>query len=273
MKDLIKDYFTDNIYRGKYFSAEYFYQSMFRKVSFKDKSGKINTGNWERDGIVYRDKIYDPADVEILPPTTPTKIICVGRNYLKHAEEMDNELPEKPLLFIKTPNCVAGHEDTIQLLEGKERMDYEAELAVIIGERCKNVSREDALYFVEGYSCFIDVTNRDDQKWEKNWVRAKAFDNSAPVGPVVVPCGSVPDDARIQCRLNDVVKQDSTIDNMYFSVPELIEEITKYMTLERGDIIATGTPEGVGQLHDGDTVEVEIDGIGTLRNYFVEPSK
>lgn len=230
-------------------------------------------GDWKEHGIESGNLLYDPSDVDILSPSVPSKIICVGRNYLKHAEEMDNKLPEKPLLFIKTPNCIAGHEDTIELLEGKRRMDYEAELAVIIGEKCKNVSREDALDFVEGYSCFIDVTNRDDQKWEKNWVRAKSFDNSGPVGPVVVPCESVSDDARIQLRLNDVVKQNSTIDNMYFSVPDLIEEITKYMTLERGDIIATGTPEGVGQLHDGDTVEVEIDGIGTLRNYFVEPSK
>ncbi len=246
---------------------------MRRKVRFSDETGTVMLGEWREHGIESGNLVYDPSDVDILSPSIPTKIICVGRNYLKHAEEMNNELPDRPLLFIKTPNCIAGHEDTIELLEGKERMDYEAELAVIIGERCKNVSREDALDFVEGYSCFIDVTNRDDQKWEKNWLRAKSFDNSAPVGPVVVPCESVSDDARIQLRLNDVVKQNSTIDNMYFSVPDLIEEITKYMTLEKGDIIATGTPEGVGKLHDGDTVEVEIDGIGTLRNYFVEPSK
>ncbi|MFW5928532.1 MAG: fumarylacetoacetate hydrolase family protein [Thermoplasmatota archaeon] len=244
---------------------------MRRKVRFSDESGKVNIGDWKEHGIESRDLIYDPSDVNILSPSTPSKIICVGRNYIKHAEEMNNEIPEKPLLFIKTPNCIAGHEDNIELLEGKKRMDYEGELAVIIRKKCRYVKKENALDVVEGYSCMIDVSNRDDQSWETNWVRGKAFDNSAPVGPVIVPSDCVPSDARIRLRLNDDVKQDSTIDNMFFTVPELIEEITKYMTLEKGDIIATGTPEGVGPLADGDTVEVEIEGIGTLRNHFVEP--
>ena len=244
---------------------------MVRKVRFSDGPGNVMIGDWAASGINYQDKIYDPDDVKILPPSKPTKIICVGRNYIKHAEEMGNELPEKPLFFIKTPNCIAGHEDTIELLKNKNRIDYEGELAVIIGERCKNVKREKALEIVEGYSCLIDVTNRDDQIWEKNWVRGKAFDNSAPVGPVIVPCNSVPDDARIQTRLNGEIRQDSSIDQMYFSVAELIEEITEYMTLEIGDIIATGTPEGVGPLSDGDTVELEIEVIGTLRNHFIKP--
>ncbi|MFO7791944.1 MAG: fumarylacetoacetate hydrolase family protein [Candidatus Saliniplasma sp.] len=244
---------------------------MQRKVRFSDESGNVMIGDWKDHGIESGNLIYDPSEVNILPPSKPTKMICVGRNYIKHAEEMNNELPEKPLLFIKTPNCIVGHEDTIELLEGKERVDYEAELAVVIGRQCKFVKKGNALDVVEGYSCMIDVTNRDDQMWEKNWVRGKAFDDSAPVGPVIVPYNSTCEDAGIQLRLNDEIKQDSTIDNMYFSVPELIEEITKYMTLERGDIIATGTPEGVGPLQDGDTVEVEIEGIGTLRNHFRKP--
>jgi len=244
---------------------------MQRKVRFSDDSGTVMVGDWKSHGIESGGLIYDPSDVNILSPSIPTKMICVGRNYLKHAQEMDNELPDKPLLFIKTPNCLASHEETIELLRGIKRMDYEGELAVIIGQRCKRVKKEEALNVVEGYSCFIDVTNRDDQRWEKNWVRGKAFDNSAPVGPVVVSPKYIPDDARIQTRLNGKVKQDSSIDHMHFSVAELIEEITRYITLERGDIIATGTPEGVGPLNDGDTIEVEIEGIGTLRNHFVKP--
>jgi len=238
-----------------------------------DRSGNVLFGDWKEHGIEHQNKIYDPSDIDILAPSNPTKIICVGRNYLKHAEEMNNELPERPLLFIKTPNCLASHEDYIELLKDIKRMDYEGELAVIIGQRCKHVKVDEALDVVEGYSCFIDVTNRDDQRWEKNWFRGKAFDNSAPVGPVVVSPRYIPDDARIQTRLNGKVKQDSSIDHMHFSVAELIEEITRYITLERGDIIATGTPEGVGPLNDGDTVEVEIEGIGTLRNYFIKPSR
>jgi len=205
----------------------------------------------------------------VLPPTEPSKIVCIGRNYAKHADELGNEVPDRPLLFLKGPNTVAAHGDTVTLPEGKEKIDHEAELAVVIGEQCRNVPEEEALDVIEGYTCFNDISNRDDQRQEKNWVRGKAFDNAAPMGPVLAPPEDLPDDAAIRLRVNGETRQDSTIEHLIFSIPELIAEITAYLTLERGDVIATGTPEGVGPLEDGDTVEVEIEGVGTLEHSVV----
>ncbi len=149
-------------------------------------------------------------------------------------------------------------------------MDYEAELAVIIGTQCRNVSAERAMDVVKGFTCFNAVSNRDDQRKETNWVRGKAFDNAGLLGPVLATPEEVPIDARVQLLLNEKLKQESTRDQLSFSIPELIVEITRYMTLEPGDVIATGTPSGVGPLHDGDTVKVSIEGIGTLINYVRE---
>lgn len=143
-------------------------------------------------------------------------------------------------------------------------IEHEAELAVVIGEQCRNVSEDGAKEVIAGYTCFNDLSNRDDQDKEQNWVRGKAFDNAAPMGPVLATPEEVPDDARIQLRVDGETRQDSTLDHLIFSIPELIAEITQYMTLEPGDVIATGTPEGVGPLDDGNRVEVEIEGIGTL---------
>lgn len=215
-------------------------------------------------------RTYDWNDVDVLPPTDPTKIVCVGRNYAKHADERGNEVPDRPLLFLKGPNAVAGHGDEIPLPKGKEKIDYEAELAVVIGEQCRNVSEEDALDYVKGYTCFNDISNRDDQDREKNWIRGKAFDNSAPMGPVLASPDALPDNADISLRVNGEVKQDSSLEHLIFSIPELIAEITTLLTLEPGDVIATGTPEGVGPLSDGDVVEVEVEGVGTLKHSVVK---
>ncbi|WP_117595571.1 fumarylacetoacetate hydrolase family protein [Haloprofundus halophilus] len=240
-----------------------------RQVRFIDPAGSTRTGEWVDGGVEFASQRFDVEDVSILPPTNPTKIVCVGLNYRLHAEETDSEIPERPLLFLKTPNTLAGHGDTIALPKDKERIDYEAELGVVIGEQCRNVSRENVDEVIAGYTVVNDLSNRDDQREEQNWVRGKAFDNSAPVGPVLAPPEALADDASIELRQNGEVKQSSTIDDMIFGVPELIEEITKLVTLEAGDVIATGTPEGVGPISDGDTVEVEIDGVGTLVNNFV----
>ena len=175
-------------------------------------------------------------------------------------------MPDRPLLFLKPPNAVAGHGDEITGPAGKDRVDWEAELAVVIGEQCKHVRAEDAMDVVAGFTCLNDVSNRDDQNREQNWVRGKAFDGAAPMGPVLATPDEVPADAGVELRVNGETKQSSDREHMIFDVPTLIEEITTYLTLEPGDVIATGTPEGVGALADGDTVEVEIEGVGTLEH-------
>ncbi len=185
-------------------------------------------------------------------------------NYADHAAERNKEVPTRPLLFLKPPNSVASHGDTVTLLPGKERIDHEAELGVIIGEQCRHVAEEDAMDVVAGFTCVDDISNRDDQDLEQNWIRGKAFDNSCPLGPVMATPDEVPDDAGVQLRVNGEVRQESSRDQFIFSVPELIAEITTYLTLEPGDVIITGTPAGVGPLENGDSVEVEIEGIGTL---------
>lgn len=175
-------------------------------------------------------------------------------NFADHAEEEGLEIPDRPMLFLKPPNAVAGHGDTVTLPAGKERVDYEAELAVIIGEQCRNVSEADAMDIVAGFTCLNDISNRDDQRIEQNWIRGKAFDNAAPVGPVLATPDEVPSDASIELRVNGERKQSSDRSEFIFTILELIAEITTYMTLEKGDIVSTGTTSGVGPLSDGDTV-------------------
>lgn len=204
-------------------------------------------------------------DVRLLPPCVPTKIICVGRNYANHAKELGNAVPEKPLLFLKPPSAVIGPEDAIVLPVSAE-VHYEAELAVVIGKRCKNVSAADAAGVILGYTCMNDISDRVAQRWETNWIRAKAFDTSAPLGPAILTADEVNEPFHITLRLNGEIKQDGRTSDLYFSIPALIETISAIMTLDPGDVIATGTPAGVGPLARGDIVEVAIDGIGILRN-------
>ena len=226
----------------------------------------VRTGEWDDDGVTFGGKRYDRGEVDVLPPVEPSKIVCVGLNYERHAAESGMEIPDRPLLFLKPPNTVAAHGDSIPLPAGKERVDYEAELGVVIGEQCRNVDAEAAMDVVAGYTCVNDVSNRDDQNVETNWVRGKAFDGAAPLGPVVATPDEVSDDARIRLRVNGESKQDSSRADFIFPVEELVEEITAYVTLEPGDVISTGTPEGVGPLSDGDTVEVDVEGIPTLEH-------
>ncbi|QIB73885.1 fumarylacetoacetate hydrolase family protein [Halogeometricum borinquense] len=236
------------------------------RVRFRDPAGSVRTGQWHDDHVSFGGETYSLAEVEILPPCEPTKIVCIGRNYADHAAELDNDVPDRPLLFLKPPNTLAAHGDTVTLPAGKERVDWEAELAVVIGTQARNVAAEDAMDYVAGFTCMNDVSNRDDQNKEQNWVRGKAFDNSAPLGPVLATPDEVPDDASVELRVNGETKQSSSRDYMMFSVPELIEEITTYLTLEPGDVVSTGTPEGVGPLSDGDHVAVEVEGVGVLEH-------
>jgi 2-keto-4-pentenoate hydratase/2-oxohepta-3-ene-1,7-dioic acid hydratase in catechol pathway len=198
--------------------------------------------------------------------TRPSKIVCVGRNYLEHARELGNEMPERPLIFLKPPSSLIGPGEAIVLPPESQRVEHEAELAVVIGRRARNVSAAQALDYVEGYLPLNDVTARDLQKTDGQWARAKGFDTFCPVGAMRPAAGIDPGRLEVICRVNGEVRQSGNTADMAFSVPVLIEYISGFMTLEPGDLIATGTPAGVGPLADGDVVEVEIPGVGTLSN-------
>ena len=229
--------------------------------------GITRTGEWTETGIDTGSRTYDPESVDLLPPCEPTKVVCQAGGYMDHREESGfEEQPERPELFLKTPNCVAAHGDVIELPPGRDVVEFEAEFAVVIGEQCRAVDESEAMDYVEGYTCVNDVSNRDDQEQERNWVRGKAFDGSLPVGPVVASPDEVPDDAALRLRHNGEVKQETTREHLIFSVPELVADVSELITLEQGDIIATGTPFGPDALVDGDEVEVEFEGVGTLKN-------
>ena len=237
-----------------------------RTVRFRDPAGSTRVGEWTDGTIEAAGETYAAADVEVLPPAEPTKIVCVGLNYQDHADERNSEIPDRPLLFLKPPSSLSAHGDTVTLPAGKERVDHEAELAVVMGEQARDVAADEAMEYVAGFTCMDDVSNRDDQDREQNWIRGKAFDNSAPLGPVLASPDEVPDDAAVELRVNGETRQRSSRDEFIWSVPELVEEITTYMTLEPGDVISTGTPAGVAPLEDGDEVEVEVEGVGVLRH-------
>jgi len=237
---------------------------------------EVFTGTVKGDRVVVERGLYCDTytldELETLPPVTPGKIVCVGLNYIDHARELDMELPGCPVIFLKPPSAVIGHGDMIIYPPESRHVDYEAELAVVIGKRCKNVSATHAGDVILGYTCFNDVTARDIQKADGQWTRAKSFDTFAPVGPFVVMAENVDiSNAYIRSRVNGRLRQDSNVNNMIFDIPALIEFISHIMTLEKGDVIATGTPAGVGQLNHGDTVEIEIEGVGTLENEVVKP--
>ena len=198
-------------------------------------------------------------------PTAPSKIICIGLNYRKHAEEMNKEIPAEPLIFSKPPSAILNPDGTILRPPESQEVHYEGELAIVIGERCRRVPKEEAHRVIAGYTLLNDVTARDLQRRDVQYTRGKGFDTFAPFGPRIVP-GLDPKQLHITLRVNGEVRQSSPVSDMIFSVEELIAHVSNAMTLEPGDIIATGTPSGVGELHAGDVVEVEIPEIGVLRN-------
>jgi len=205
------------------------------------------------------------ADVRLLAPVLPSKAVCVGKNYAAHAAEFGMEVPDEPLLFLKPSTAIAGPGDPLQLLPISTRVDYEGELAVVIGRLARHVRAEDAYRYILGFTCANDVTLRDLQKMDDQWARAKGFDGSCPLGPWV-ETELDPIDIRVETRLNGEIRQAAQTSDMVFGVAELIEYITEFMTLLPGDVLLTGTPEGVGRLSDGDVVEVEVEGVGTLSN-------
>ena len=204
-------------------------------------------------------------DVRLLAPVLPSKCVCIGKNYAAHAAEFDMDVPEEPLVFLKPSTAVIGPHDPIWLLPISKRVDYEGELAVVIGRIAKHVRTEDAYKFILGYTCANDVTLRDLQKTDDQWARAKGFDGSCPLGPWI-ETDLDPTDVRVETRVNGAIRQAGQTSDMVFGVGTLIEYVTSFMTLLPGDVILTGTPEGVGPLATGDVVEVEVDGVGTLSN-------
>jgi 2-keto-4-pentenoate hydratase/2-oxohepta-3-ene-1,7-dioic acid hydratase in catechol pathway len=202
-------------------------------------------------------------------PVSPSKILGVGLNYRAHAVEMGKKLPEEPLLFMKPPSALIAPGEAIVRPRGYNRVDYEGELAVVIGRRARRVSAAEALDYVRGYICLNDVTVRDLQVKDVQYTRAKGFDTFCPVGPRVAE-GLDPRGLALETRVNGVVKQKSSTADLIFDVPTLVAFASRVMTLEPGDLITTGTPPGVGQINPGDVIEIEIQGIGVLSNPVVE---
>lgn len=205
------------------------------------------------------------VDVELLAPAIPSKIVCVGRNYVEHAKERGNDVPKIPLIFMKPPSSVLHPGGSIILPPQSQQVEHEAELVAVIGKRARNITAEEARKYVFGYTVGNDVTARDLQNSDIQWTRAKGFDTFCPFGPWIDTEFDIAD-AAITCKVNDQPRQMASTRDVVFSVPTLIAFISSVMTLEPGDLIFTGTPAGVGPLKAGDEVVVEIEGLGVLRN-------
>jgi 2-keto-4-pentenoate hydratase/2-oxohepta-3-ene-1,7-dioic acid hydratase in catechol pathway len=248
-----------------------------RIVRFQTQDGKKPKYGWllddkvgEINGNIYgryrRQEAATPlANVRLIPPCEPGKIICVGRNYVEHAKELGNEVPKVPLIFMKPPSAIIPSGDAIVLPPQSSQVEHEAELVVVIGKRGRHIQAGNARKHILGYTIGNDVTARDLQKTDGQWTRAKGFDTFCPFGPWI-DTEFDPSDAVITCRVNGQMRQMASTRDMVFNVGVLIAYISSIMTLEPGDLIFTGTPSGVGELKDGDEVSVEIEGLGTIRN-------
>lgn len=205
------------------------------------------------------------SDVRLLAPILPSKVLAVGRNYAAHAAEMGNDVPPRPLIFLKPSTSVIGTFDTIRLPADSQQVEHEAELAIIVGKVAKDVPRDKAMDVVFGYTCANDVTARDQQREDVQFTRSKGYDSFCPIGPWI-ETNFDPSAVRVRCLVNGQVKQDGNTSDMIFDVATIISFMSHVMTLVPGDVILTGTPEGVGRIADGDSVTVAIDGIGELTN-------
>ena len=211
------------------------------------------------------DRLVPAADATFLPPTVPTKIIAAGLNYKDHAEEMKMDVPEEPCIFMKAPSSAIGHGGKIVCPEWAGRIDYEAELAFVIKKTARNINEEDFWHYVAGFTCLNDVTARILQKRDGQWTRAKSFDTFCPMGPWL-ETEPPKKNLRIRLYLNNTLRQDSNTDQFLFTPARILSFISSVMTLLPGDVISTGTPAGIGKMKPGDTVRVEIEGIGVLEN-------
>jgi|SRR5215831_17589113 len=219
------------------------------------------TEGWKKNG-----RMIDPANTRLLAPVTPSKIVCVGRNYAAHAAELGNNVPADPLIFLKPPSAIVGPGEPIVLTRYSTRVEHEGELGLVVGRRAAHLSdSDDALSFLCGYTCVNDVTARDLQKADVQFTRAKGFDTFCPVGPHI-ETELNPADVLVECRVNGALRQCERTSSMIFSAAFVLRWISRMMTLEPGDLIATGTPAGVGPLLAGDKAEVFVEGIGVLSN-------
>jgi 2-keto-4-pentenoate hydratase/2-oxohepta-3-ene-1,7-dioic acid hydratase in catechol pathway len=212
-----------------------------------------------------------PEGARLLPPCAPTKIVCVGRNYPEHAKELGNEVPKEPLIFLKPPSSLIASGDSIVYPPISQRVDFEGELGVVVGKRARHVAASEAAGYILGYTCVNDVTARDLQRKDGQWTRGKGFDTFCAAGPCLVS----PDEAdyaglRVRTFVDGELKQEGSVAEMMFSVNDIIAYVTAFMTLEPGDLIATGTPPGVGPLQPGSQVHIDIAGIGVLKNAVIQ---
>ena len=214
--------------------------------------------------------IYELGEVRLLAPCTPSKIVCLGLNYRSHVEETKHPIPSEPLIFLKPSTAVVGPDDEVVLPRSSRRVDYEGELAVVIGRKAKDVPQNRAKEYVLGYTCFNDISERHFQREDGQWTRAKGFDTFAPIGPWI-ESEVDPDDLKLETYLNGELRQSTRTSNLIFGAAKLISFISAVMTLLPGDVIATGTAAGIGQMNPGDIVEVKIENIGSLRNFVVSP--
>jgi 2-keto-4-pentenoate hydratase/2-oxohepta-3-ene-1,7-dioic acid hydratase in catechol pathway len=233
----------------------------FRGSPYPDITGRISS--FEDDG-----SSYTLEAVKLLAPCTPSKLVCLGLNYRSHAEEGKLDVPQSPIIFIKPSTAVIGPEDNIILPPGSRRVDYEAELGVVIGKTARFVTEGDAFNYVLGYTCVNDVTERYNQRDDGQWTRAKSYDTFAPLGPCI-DTDVDPGNVLVETYLNGKLRQSARTGELIFKIPYLVHFITNVMTLLPGDVIATGTMAGIGRMDHGDLVEVKIEKIGTLRNHVV----
>lgn len=225
------------------------------------------------DCLEFDGKTYNPGKVKLLAPCTPSKLVCLGVNYRSHAEETGLPLPALPLIFLKPSTAVIGPEEKIVLPPlPKRRVDYEAELGVVMGRRAKDVPKDKVDEYILGYTCVNDVSERYAQRDDGQWTRAKSFDTFAPIGPWIETDIGL-HDLKIESCLNGEVRQSGRTSDLIFGVAELVSFISGIMTLLPGDVIATGTPSGIGRMNPGDVIEIKIEGIGTLRNFVVDEAQ
>ena len=246
--------------------------SLGKKTSYgilDDETIRVIRGN-PFNNLRYSGITCNLSDVKLLAPCVPSKIVCLGVNYRSHAGELNSQIPQSPLLFLKPPSAIIGPEDKIIYPEMSQRVDYEGELGAVIKKKASRVSPQQALDYVLGYTCFNDVTARDLQRPDGQWTRAKGFDTFAPFGPCI-ETEIDPTNVPLETYLNGQLKQKSNTTELIFSIKEVISFISRVMTLLPGDVIATGTPGGIGPMNPGDTIEIKIAQIGVLRNYVVKP--
>ena len=219
--------------------------------------------------ILKEECVHNLSNLKILPPLKPSKIVCIGLNYRDHARELNMDIPDEPVIFIKPSTAVIGHLDPIIYPPFSKQVDYEVELAVVISRIAQNVDEDYANNYINGYTILNDVTARDLQRKDGQWTRAKSFNTFCPIGPCI-ETELNPIKLNISLKLNGEIKQDSNTKNMIFNPEELVDFISHIMTLNPGDLIATGTPPGVGPMKVGDTLEAEVEGIGSLKNFVIK---